>query len=468
MQPLSGLDAAFLTLETPTSHLHVTGVLVFDPDTMPGGYSFDRVRRFIGNRLDVVEPFRRRLATVPFSLGRPVWIDDDSFDFDFHVRRAALPAPGGPEELAEFAADVASRPLDRSRPLWEMWFVEGVEHDKVALVAKMHHATIDGVSGANLMGHLLDLEPKPLEDMPPANEWRPEHRPSDLELLGRAIIGRAVRRLRLTRTAWDTAHAVAGVVGRRLLRSNGGMATPFAAPPTPFNRAITPHRRVAMTTVPLADVKAVKDKFGTTINDVVLALCGGALRRYLERHDDLPDRPLSGAVPVSVRGDDDAGEGANQLSAMFVSLATDIADPVERLHQVSELARSAKQEHDATGSGMILDLGELVSSRLFGLGARAFSQLRIADRAPTPVNLIVSNVPGPDFPLYFAGAKLDALYPLGPIYDGMGLNITALSYLDTVGFGLITCAELVPDIWELAGGIGESLRELGKVPGAAR
>ena len=468
MQPLNGLDAAFLTLETPTSHLHVTGVLVFDPATMSGGYSFDRVRRFIASRLDMVEPFRRRLATVPLSLGRPVWIDDDSFDLDFHVRRAALMAPGGPEELAEFAADVASRPLDRSRPLWEMWFVEGVEHDKVAMVAKMHHATIDGVSGANLMGHLLDLEPKAVEDMPPVDYWRPERRPSDIELVGRALVGRAVRRLRLTRVAWDTAQAVAGVVGRRVLGRNGGMATPFTAPPTPFNRAITPHRRVAMTTVPLADVKAVKDKFDTTINNVVLALCGGALRRYLERHDALPDRPLLGAVPVSVRGDDDASEGANQLSAMFVSLATDVADPVERLHRVSELARSAKQEHDATGGAMMLDLGELVSSRLFGLGARAFSQLRIADRAPTPVNLIVSNVPGPDFPLYFAGAKLDALYPLGPIYDGMGLNLTVLSYLDTVGFGFVTCPELVPDLWELAAGVGESLRELEKAPASTR
>jgi WS/DGAT/MGAT family acyltransferase len=219
-----------------------------------------------------------------------------------------------------------------------------------------------------------------------------------------------------------------------------------------------------MTTVPLADVKAVKDKFDTTINDVVLAICGGALRRYLERHGALPDRPMLAAVPVSVRGGEDDLAGANQLSAMFVSLATDVADPVERLHHVSDLARSAKREHNATGGSMILDMGELISSRLFGVGARMFSQRRIADRVPMPVNLIVSNVPGPDFPLYFAGAKLDSLYPLGPIYDGMGLNLTVLSYLDTVGFGFVTCPELVPDLGELAVGIGESLRELEKAP----
>jgi WS/DGAT/MGAT family acyltransferase len=465
MQPLNGLDAAFLTLETPTSHLHVTGVLVFDPATMPGGYSFDRIRQFIGGRLDRVPAFRRRLVSVPLSLGRPVWVDDDGFDLDYHVRRAALPGPGGPEELAGFAADVAGRPLDRSKPLWEMWFVEGVEGGKVAMVAKMHHATIDGVSGANMMGHLLDLEPTPVEDARPIDEWRPERGPSDWELLSRAFVGRVMRRLHLARTTVGTVQAVTGAIGRRVLgRDGGGMATPFTAPSTPFNRAITPHRRVAMTTVPLADVKAVKDKFGTTINNVVLALCGGSLRRYLERHRALPDRPLLAAVPVSVRDDGDDAMGANQLSAMFVSLATEVADPVERLHQVSELARSARREHDASGGSMVLDLGELVSSRLFGIGARLFSQQRMADRVPTPVNLIVSNVPGPDFPLYFAGAKLDALYPLGPIYDGMGLNVTVLSYLDSVGFGFITCSELVPDLWDLASGVDESLRELEKSP----
>lgn len=462
MQTLSGLDAAFLTLETPTSHLHMTGVLVFDPATMPGGYSFDRIRRFIGSRLHVVPPFRRRLASVPFSLGRPVWVDDAAFDLDYHVRRAALPAPGGLEELAGFAADVAGRSLDRSKPLWEMWFVEGVDGDKVAMVAKMHHATIDGVSGANLMGHLLDLEPRPVDDEPPTEDWRPERPPSDYELLGRALLGRAARRLHLARTAVGGAQAVAGAVGRRVLGRDRGMASPFTAPSTPFNRAITSHRRVAMTSVPLADVRAVRDKFDTTINNVVLALCSGALRRYLERRDALPDRPLLAAVPVSVRGGEEDAAGANQLSAMFVSLATEIADPLERLRHVSEVATAAKREHDATGGSMILDLGELIASRPFGMGAQLFSQQRIADRVPTPVNLVVSNVPGPDFPLYFAGAKLDALYPLGPIYDGMGLNITVLSYLDTIGLGFITCPELVPDLWDLTSGIDESLRELEK------
>ncbi len=462
METLSGLDAAFLTVETPTSHMHSVGVLVCDPATMPGGYSFDKIRRFIAGRLDRVPAFRRRLVTVPFGLGRPVWVDDADFDLDYHIRRAALPAPGGPEELAAFAADIASRPLDRSKPLWETWIAEGVEGDKVAAVSKMHHATVDGVSGANIMGHLLDLEPKPVDDDGHADDWHPEQVPSELELLGRALAGRAARRLRLTRVAIDMTQSMVGILGRRVLKRDGAMATPFTSPPTPFNRAITPHRRLAMTTVPLEEVKAVKNKFNTTVNDVVLALCGSALRRYLDRRGVLPERPLLAAVPVSVHGAEHPGEGVNQVSTMFVSLATDIADDVERLLRVSELARSAKREHVAMGGEKVLELGEVASSQLFGVGARLFSHMRLANRVPSPINVVVSNVPGPSFPLYFAGAKLEALYPLGPIYDDMGLNITVLSYLDTVGFGFVTCAELVPDLWELPAGISESLKELGK------
>jgi WS/DGAT/MGAT family acyltransferase len=420
----------------------------------------------VASRLDRAPAFRRRLARVPFNLGRPVWVDDTDFDLDYHVRRAALPSPGGPEELAGFAADVAGRPLDRSRPLWEMWVVEGVEGDKVAVVAKMHHATIDGISGANLMAHLFDLEPAAADDSAHLDRWSPEPVPSDLELMGRALAGRMNQSVRLAGSAAGTAAAVARAVGRRALGRGGRMATPFRAPSTILDGAITPHRHVSMTNVSLDEVKAVKDRFGTTVNTVVLALCGGALRRYLEARGALPDQSLVAAVPVSVRGGDDVDEtaGAIQLSLMFVPLATDVADPVERLRTVDRGARSAKDEHDAMGGRMLLDLGEFASSQLFGLGARIYSQLRLADRFPAPFNLLVSNIPGPDFPLYFAGARLTGLYPLGPVYDGMALNITVLSYLDAVGFGLVTCREVIPDLPDLAAGIGESLRELTKSP----
>jgi diacylglycerol O-acyltransferase / wax synthase len=244
------------------------------------------------------------------------------------------------------------------------------------------------------------------------------------------------------------------------------MATPFTAPPTRFNEPITPHRRIALTAVPLATVKKVKAVFGVTVNDVVLALCGGALRRYLVSHGELPERPLVGAVPVSVRGGDAPGDteaaSANQISGMTVSLATDVADPVERLQRVSEAARGAKDEHETLGRDLVPELGEFAASQLFGRGARFYSRSGLAGLHPPAVNLVVSNVPGPDFPLYFAGARLLALYPLGPIYDGVGLNLTVFSYLDRVGFGFVGGAELAPDLSDLADAVDESLNELEK------
>jgi diacylglycerol O-acyltransferase / wax synthase len=463
METLTGLDATMLKLETPSSHMHMTGVLVFDPATMPRGYSFEKVADFIARRLHMIPAFRRRLVEVPFGFGRPVWVDDPNFDLEFHVRRAALPSPGGVSELTEFAADVAGRPLDLSKPLWEMWFVEGVEGGNVAMVAKMHHATIDGVSGANLMAHLLDLEP-PIDgegqgDDPGLEEWHPERTPSGVELLGRAVMGRARRRLRLVRASGTAIGAFARIMTRRVAGADG-MAAPFSAPSTRFNQAITPHRRLALASVPLESVKQVKNAFGVTVNDVVLSVCGGALRRYLNGRGELPDRSLVAAVPMSVRGEGDAG--GNRISVMFVSLATDTPDPVQRLRQVSEAARAAKEEHATVGEDLFPELGEFGASQLLGAGARLYSRFGLASRHRPPMNAIVSNVPGPDFPLYFAGAKLLALYPLGPIYDGVGLNVTVLSYLDSVGFGFVTCAEIASDVDALADAVNDSLQELEK------
>jgi diacylglycerol O-acyltransferase / wax synthase len=466
VQTLSGFDATLLALDTPTANLHVTGVLVFDPETMPGGYSFGRAKSILAARLHRAPPLRRKLATVPFGLGRPVWIDDADFDLDYHVRRAALPSPGGAEELAAFAADVASRPLDRSRPLWEMYFVEGVEGGNMALVAKMHHATIDGVTGANLMAELLDFEPAAAEETPSSDDWRPERRPSDAELLVRALAGRARRRLQLPRAGMATARALGHVIGRRLLAWGGGMATPFSAPPTVFNRAITPHRAIELTAVPLGTMKQVKDAFGVTVNDVVLTLCGRALRRYLISRGELPENPLVAAVPVAVGGASAAERRVNQLSGMLVSLATDASDVVQSLCRISEATRDAKEEHRLLGDELLPELGEFAATNVFGLGARLYSQLELASRHRPAFNVIVSNIPGPDFPLYFAGAKLLALYPLGPVYDGVGLNITVLSYQDMVGFGFVACRELVPDLDQLAGGVSEALQELEKEAGA--
>jgi diacylglycerol O-acyltransferase / wax synthase len=468
MQTLSGFDATLLALDTPTANLHVTGVLVFDPDTMPGGYSFGRAKEILAARLHRAPPLRRRLMTVPFGIGRPVWVDDPDFDLDYHVRRAALPDPGGAEELAGFAADVASRPLDRSKPLWEMWFVERVEGGNVALVAKMHHATIDGVTGANLMAELLDVEAAVAEEPPPSVEWRPEQPPSDAQLLIRAVAGRARRRLQLPRTIMTTVRGFGRLLTRRLTGAGGRMATPFSAPPTVFNQSITPHRRVELTLVPLGAMRQVKDAFGVTINDVVLALCGGALRRYLLSLGELPDDPLVAAVPMAVGGASADERRVNQLSGMLVSLATDIPDAAQRLSRITDATRGAKEEHRVLGDELLPELGEFAATNVFGLGARLYSQLGLASRHRPALNVIVSNIPGPDFPLYFAGAKLLALYPLGPVYDGVGLNITVLSYLDGVGFGFVACSELVPDLEQLAGAVSEELQALEKEAGSRR
>jgi diacylglycerol O-acyltransferase / wax synthase len=461
MERLSGLDATFLYFETPTNHMHVSAVMIFDPSTVPGGYSFEKTKAFVGSRLHLVPQFRRRLVSVPFNLHHPVWFEDPDFDLDYHVRRIAAPAPGGPAELGDIAGDIASRQLDRSRPLWEIWVVEGLEHGHVAVVAKMHHCTVDGVSGANLMVHLFDLAPEP-EDKPGAEDWKPERKPTDLELVGYAITSRLRRPLTMVRIVPRAIGAAVKVVQQRRDPDSPAGGTPLTAPRTSFNASITAHRKVAFTSVPLDDVKTIKNAFGTTVNDVVLAICAGALRIYLEQGGELPDRPLLCTCPVSVRDEEDDSVGANKVSAMFVPLATDVADPVERLMRIREATKGAKEEHRAVGARMLQEFGELAAPTVFSAAARLYTSMKLADRHPVVHNLVVSNVPGPPFPLYFAGSRLVALNPLGPLFDGAGLNVTVLSYMDDVGFGFIACRELMPRLWDLAAAVDEATAELKK------
>ncbi|MGH9093562.1 MAG: WS/DGAT/MGAT family O-acyltransferase [Acidimicrobiales bacterium] len=461
MERLSGLDATFLYMETPKNQLHMTGLLVFDPSSMPEGYSFERMRQFMLGRLGRSPAFTRKPVGVPFGIAHPVWVQDPDFDLEAHVHRVGCPAPGGRHELADLASELAGLPLDRNRPLWDIWFVEGLENGHVALVAKMHHATIDGVSGANLMMHLFDLEPDPAPVAVEREAALPAPIPGDLELLAHGVWSRARRPLLLPGALAGTARGAFELVRRRRRPGTPSMTTPFTAPPTPFNAAITSHRKVAFTSVSLSDVRAVKDAFATTVNDVILAVCAGAVRRWLEAHDALPDRALVAGVPVSTRGDDEAASfGANLISAMFVSLATDIDDPVERLLAIRGATKGAKEEFRAVGADALQNWTEFSGPRLFGLAMRLYSEMELADRHPPALNFLVSNVPGPPIPLYFAGGRLVALYPMGPVLDGMGLNITVLSYMDEVGFGFVACRELVPDLWDMVAGIEAALEEL--------
>lgn len=462
MERMSGIDAAFLYFETPNMHMHVVATIVFDPSTSPRGYSFEGVKRVIGDRLHLAPPLRRKLAPTPFNLHHPVWVEDTDFDLDYHVRRIGCPAPGTEEQLSEIVGDIASRPLDRSRPLWEIWIVEGLENGHTAAVAKMHHCTIDGVSGANFMVHFLDLEAEGAERPAPPDDWRPDRKPSEIELLGRALIARAVKPLNWITVVPATLKSVGGFIAARRRTEGPGMPTPLRAPRTSFNTTVTPHRKVSYTHVPLEDVKAIKRAFGTTVNDAVLAIVSGGLRRYLAARNEMPDRSLLAAVPVSVRTEDEKDKvGSNKVSAMFSTLATDIDDPIERLKAIAEANKGAKEEHKAIGADMLTKWGELAAPTTFSLAVRMYAGLKLAERHPVVHNLVISNVPGPSFPLYFAGAKLVALYPLGPIFDGAGLNITVVSYMDQLFFGLIGCREIV-DVWDIAGHITESFAELSK------
>ena len=462
MQRLTGMDAVFLYMETPSIHMHVASTCVFDPSTVPGGYSFEGVKELVRARLPLLAPFRRRVVEVPFGLHHPLWIEDPDFDLDFHVRRAALPAPGGPMELAEFAAEAVSRPLDRNRPLWEMYVIEGLENGHIATVTKVHHAAIDGVSGAELTVNLLDLQPEPAE--PPPDEWQPDRIPTDFELVAyatRSLISQPVRGAKAARRTLETALNLRRRNREPDINPPPGFGT---APRTSINKAISPWRRFAFTDVSLDEAKAVKNALGGTVNDVVLALCSGALRRYfLDRGEEL-DSCLTAMVPLSVRAEDEKGTYGNRVSALTVRLHDDIEDPVERLHAITADTGAAKdQEKAVPAAELSSEWAEFAAPALAARAARLYSRTRAADRLRPLFNVTISNVPGPNFPLYSAGAQMVAMYPMGPIADGAGLNITVMSYMGRIYFGLVADRDTVPGVWDIAHFIDDAMGELKKV-----
>jgi diacylglycerol O-acyltransferase len=462
---LSGLDASFLYMETPTLHMHVAMAAVFDPSTVPDGYSFRRIRQMITERIPLAPVFQRRLVEVPMRIGHPVWVDDPEFDIDNHLRRAALPSPGGMRELGDFAADIISRQLHRDRPLWEMWVVEGLEDGKIALVTKMHHSTIDGVSGAELLGVLFDLSPNP-EQTESAPERQLDSRiPSGLELVSQALMTNMVSPFKIGRMAFRTVGAVAGV---RKVRQSGGSAKaalPLSAPRTSINVAVHARRRVAFAAASLDDAKALKNAIGTTVNDVVLAMCAGALRTYLQAGDELPDIPLVGVVPVSVTPDVAELKGSNKVSSMFVQLPCELDDPIERLRAIHEGTKGAKEEHKALGATTLQNWAEHATPNVFAVAARLYTGMKLADRHRPVANLVISNVPGPDFPLYMGGTQMLGMFPLGPVMDGMGLNITIMSYRGVLYWGLAADARAVPRLWDIAAAIPHALTELMEAAG---
>jgi diacylglycerol O-acyltransferase / wax synthase len=458
MQRLSGLDASFLYLETAAQPLHVCSVLEIDASTIPGGYTFERLRDALGLRIKAMPEFREKLGDNRFNLDHPVWVEDKDFDVDRHLHRIGLPSPGGRVELGEICGHIASLNLDRSRPLWEMWVIENVagtnahEGGRLAVMTKVHHAGVDGVTGANLMSQLCTTEP----DAPPPDPVEGVGGGSDLEIAVSGAIKYATRPLKLMNVLPSTLSTVVDTVKRA--RSGLTMAAPFAAPKTRFNATVTGHRNVAFAQLDLEDIKTVKNHFGVKVNDVVMALVAGMLRRFLIDHDELPDNTLVAMVPVSVHDKSDR-PGRNQVSGMFSKLETNIEDPAERLKAIADANSVAKQHSAAIGATLLQDWSQFAAPAVFGVAMRVYASSRLTSVAPVH-NLVVSNVPGPQVPLYFLGAQVKAMYPLGPIFHGSGLNITVMSLNGTLDVGLISCPELLPDLWDMADDFAVALQEL--------
>ena len=480
VRQLSGLDAEFLAIEDDRNYAHVSGLAVLNPAEVPGGVlTLSDVRQLVLERIHLLPPFRWRLEEMPFGLDHPWWIEDPDFDISYHVRELALPAPGSDRQLAAQVERIISRKLDRSRPLWELYLIQGVHGDRAAVLTKIHHSVVDGVSGAEILSILFDLEPggRDLPDDPYPIETSPH--PGTLGLLARGATGLPGRVFRTAKNVPATVMNAADVPPIRAIpgvrvmgavtsgiRRATGRSEPAAerpsltAPRTLLNDRISAHRHFSFGSLSLPEVKAVKDAYGVKVNDVVMSLSAGGIRSFLIANDALPDEPLIAMVPVSVRGEDEIGTFGNQVSAMMAALPTDVPDAVERLNCAHAEMTVAKLHHATQPPHFIADATELVPPVLFSRAARMAAELGASSRFSPHFNVIVSNVPGPPVPLYMAGAKLESHYPASVIMDGVGLNITVLSYLDRIDIGVVGDRELAPNFDLLVEAMGDELREL--------
>ncbi len=467
MRSLVGMDAAFLSLETPTTPMHVGVALVLDPpegtrSLFSPSTRYAQIRRVIEQRLHQIPQFRQRAVRVPFGLHHPVWVDDPDFELDDHLSRASLPSPGGTAELDAFMAAAMSRPLDPDRPLWEMYVVEGLEGDRSALVAKVHHAILDGVSGASVLAAFLDVTPRSrVVPLPP--EWDPAPLPSNTQMLRHAASSLARQPGATLSTLQAGVEAVADLgMHNRELAERGEQPPPgfFTAPRTSFNGAVSNRKRFASLSLPLDDVKLVGRVFEATVNDVILAGVSGGLRRLLASRGEETEQPLVAMVPVSTRADGQAEALGNQVSGMLVSLASDVDDPVLRLDAIAESARVAKEQEKLHRGRLIGDLAQVALPAFASRMARAVAGSRLFDKVRPPFNVTVSSVRGPDFSLFCAGSRVIGMYPVGPMAEGIGVNVTVFSYLERVYFGLLACRKLIPELDEVAGHIDDALGEL--------
>jgi WS/DGAT/MGAT family acyltransferase len=482
VRQLTSLDAEFLAIEDDRNFAHVSGLAVLDPSDAPDGkLALSDLRQLVEERVHLLPPFRWRLEEVPFGLDHPWWVEDDAFDIGFHVRELALPAPGDDHQLATQVERIFSRPLDRSRPLWEMYLIQGVHGDRAAVFTKIHHAVVDGVSGAKILGILFDLDPagREIPSEGPPIETSPH--PGSLGLLAKgatAFPGRVVSGVRsVPSTVMNVADLPPirgipgvrsiGVAGERIKRvvgrggeDGGSGRAGLQAPRTLLNDRISGHRHFSFGSLSLDEVKAVKDAYGVKVNDVVMSLAAGAIRQFLLANDGLPNEPMIAMVPVSVRGVEDYGTFGNQVSAMMAALPTDVPGAVERLMCAHAEMQVAKQHNANQSDDFIERATGLVPPVLFSRAARMTAEIGASSHFRPHFNAIVSNVPGPPVPLYMAGAKLESHYPASVIMDGVGLNITVLSYLDRLDIGIVGDRELAPNFDTLVEAMAEELEEL--------
>ena len=459
MNHLSGMDASFLHLETPETPMHVGGMHTLE---LPAGYKgdfYEDFKQHIANRLHISDVFTRKLALMPFELSNPVWVEDDEVDIDYHIRRVTLPKPGTHRQLEQYVARLHSSLLDRSRPLWEFFVIDGLESERetrrVALYTKVHHAGIDGQAGVALATAIMDATPEPKAVRPPRQPRRSHgYQLGMAELASAAISNTFAQYVKLVKTLPDMARALQSVVmpqpgsdGKR--KWNIAKDIKLLGPKTLFNVAITNQRAYAGRSIPLAETKQIGKRFGVSLNDVVLATCGGALRRYLSEYNALPKNPLTAAVPVSLReqGNTDAN---NQVSMTVMTLATDVEDPIERLQIIHTSSAAAKTLMGNFKAAIPTDFPSFGAPWLISGLASMYGRSGLANALPPIANVAVSNVPGAQMPLYVCGARMLSYFPVSIPTHGVALNITVQSYNGSLDYGLIACRRAVPDVADLA------------------
>jgi WS/DGAT/MGAT family acyltransferase len=481
VKQLSGLDAAFLAAEDDHQPTHISQLLVLRKP-YPDFPAYTAWRRQLGDRMHLLEPLRRRLVEVPFDLDHPYWIADPDFDLDFHVRHSAVPAPGTDDQLDELVGRLIAGRMDRDHPLWVSHVIDGLADDRFAILTMIHHSAVDGAALADLLELMLDDAP---DAEPPgdAGTWSVEQPPATSEILARAAVHGVTRPGHALRLAARAGQHVARASRQPAVidladRVRAGLRGPVGsvlnlgrhrdpdqevpnlpalfAPPTPFNAPISRYRRFVHRSLPLDTVREIGERSGSTVNDVVVTLCAGGLRRWLQERGELPDQALTAMIPVSLRNDDSGEEPwTNRVSGMVTSLPTDVDDPRDRLRAAHDGLDVAKKLFRALPSALAPDAADLGTPA--GIGAVSRATTRWITSAPAPFNVIISNVPGPTEPLYMGGARQEHYVPVSALADGQGLNITVQSYVDSLDVGLLACARLMPDLADLADAIADEL-----------